>query len=56
MVYLRAASLALSFFNIAVNDLPDNITGIQISQYADDIALWKSNRNVQFLEKRLKML
>ena len=43
-------------FNIAVNDLPDNITGIQISQYADDIALWKSNRNVQFLEKRFKML
>ena len=27
-------------------------TGIQISQYADDIALWKSNRNVQFLEKK----
>ena len=41
-------------FNIAVNDLPDNITGIQISQYADDIALWKSNRNVQFLEKKIQ--
>ena len=41
-------------FNIAVNDLPDNITGIQISQYADDIALWKSNRNVQFLEIKIQ--
>ena len=31
-------------FNIAVNDLPDNITGIQISQYAD----------VQFLQIKIQ--
>ena len=41
-------------FNIAINDLPNNITGTKISQYADDIAIWKSHRNIKFLEKKIQ--
>ena len=47
-------SVISPLLSLQFNDLPDNITGIQISQYADDIALWKSNRNVQFLEKKIQ--
>ena len=41
-------------FNIAVNDISNHVTGVNISQYADDIALWKSNRNVAFIEKKIQ--
>ena len=34
-------------FNIAVNDFPDNITGIHISQYADDMKIQNALNNVE---------
>ena len=41
-------------FNIAVNDLPKCLDNVQVSQYADDIAVWKSNKNIPFIEKKIQ--
>ena len=41
-------------FNIAVNDLSCHLPNVHISQYADDIAIWKSNRNIPFIEKKIQ--
>ena len=41
-------------FNIAINDLPECLDNVQVSQYADDIAIWKSNRNIPYLEKKIQ--
>ena len=41
-------------FNIAVNDLPECLDNVQVSQYANDIAIWKSNRNIPYLEKKIQ--
>ena len=40
-----------ALFNIAVNDLEKVIDGVNLSQYADDIVIWKSNRNVRYITR-----
>ena len=41
-------------FNIIVNDIPKMFQNIKVSQYADDIAIWKSGRNLKFLAKQIQ--
>jgi len=42
-------------FNIAVSDIPSQVTesGVKISQFADDIALWKTHKNILFAGKKV---
>ncbi len=41
-------------FNIAVSDIPRCIQGINISQFADDIAIWKTSRSIKFATKKVQ--
>lgn len=42
-------------FNILVSDLPAQLEGVVVSQFADDIAIWKSHRNVKFATKKVQV-
>ena len=33
---------------------PNVLDNVQVSQYADDIAVWKSNKNIPFIEKKIQ--
>jgi retron-type reverse transcriptase len=44
----QGSVISPTLFNIAVSDLSDKITKTKITQFADDIALWKTNRNIKF--------
>ena len=50
----QGSVISPTLFNIAVNDLAEVTYGINISQYADDIAIWKSNRNTNFLMRKIQ--
>ena len=41
-------------FNISVSDVPSKVSGISISQFADDIAIWKTHRNIKFAGKKVQ--
>jgi ribonuclease HI len=41
-------------FNIMVNDIPSVIKNVRISQFADDIALWKTGRNVRYIADQIQ--
>lgn len=43
-----------TLFNIAVCDLPDKITKVKVTQFADDICIWKTSRNINFLKKQVQ--
>ena len=41
-------------FDVAVSDLPKCLDNVQVSQYADNIAVWKSNKNIPLIEKKIQ--
>lgn len=41
-------------FNIAVSDIPDQVSDVKISQYADDIAIWKTHKNIPFAIQKVQ--
>ena len=50
----QGSVISPTLFNIAVNDLTKATCGMNISQFADDIAIWKSNRNINFITKKIQ--
>lgn len=42
-------------FNIMVNDIPIVFEGVNLSQFADDLDLWKTGRNISFLTKKMQV-
>jgi ribonuclease HI/exonuclease III len=50
----QGSVISPTIFNIAVSDLPTVLSKTKISQFADDIAIWKSNRNIPFLVKQVQ--
>ena len=50
----QGSVISPTLFNIAVNDLDKALSGVSLSQYADDIAIWKSNRNVKYINTKIQ--
>ena len=50
----QGSVISPTLFNIAVNDLSKIVSGVSFSQYADDIAIWKSNRNLKFVTNKIQ--
>jgi len=50
----QGSVISPTLFNIAVSDLPNKITKVKITQSADDICIWKTNRNIKFLFKHVQ--
>jgi ribonuclease HI len=50
----QGSVISPSLFNIAVSDLPNKVQKSKITQFADDICIWKSNRNITFLIKQVQ--
>ena len=54
MGYPKAVLPALYFFNIGVSDIPDQVPEVDVSQYADDVDIWKTHRNISFALKKIQ--
>ena len=51
----QGSVISPSLFNIFVHDLPKQMKHSKISQFADDVAIWKSSRNVKFACRQLNL-
>ena len=50
----QGSVLSPTLFNIFVNDLPTKVQHSKVSQFADDVAIWKSNRNLTFVTRQIQ--
>ena len=52
----QGSVISPTLFNIMLNDLSEiqNTFGVNMSFYADDVALWFSNRNVKYGQKKIQ--
>jgi hypothetical protein len=50
----QGSCISLTLFNIMVNDLSSCIKNCEMSQFADDGAIWKSGPNLKHLQNKIQ--
>ena len=50
----QGSCISPTLFNIMVNDLSSCINNCEISQFADDGAIWKSGASIKFFQKKIQ--